>query len=127
MKRPWEEEWSNRNDRVQLEPADETRTIATFVNEGLTLEDQEADGGVDQCIARAELAAAAPDLARALLAVEWEGGWTQDSGGSTKQGRACSICGELLEQICPTCEGTRSTGHGPDCALDDALRKAGVR
>ena len=53
------------------------------------------------------LAATAPEMARVLLAVEWDGG------------------------TCPSCGGTRDRheddGHADDCALDAVLRKAGVR
>ncbi len=81
------------------------------------------DGGGQYVIARvvplgvppqeddnARLIAAAPDLTRVLLAVEWvsthrynEGFW------------------------CPTCKGAKQIGHDADCALEAALRKAGVR
>lgn len=56
--------------------------------------------------ARARLAAAAPDLARALLVVEQHG--YNDTGK------------------CPNCFLWEGDGHA-DCALDVALRKAGVR
>lgn len=50
------------------------------------------------------LASAAPDLVRVLLAIEWDGPY----------GR-CPIC----------CESSQP--HDPDCRLDAALKKAGVR
>lgn len=53
--------------------------------------------------ARARLAAAAPELARVLLAVEFDA-----HGG-----------------FCPSCRGLGY--HKPECTLDAALRKAGVR
>ncbi len=53
--------------------------------------------------ARAKLVAAAPDLVRALLAVEWHHG-------------ECDICGAFERD-----------GHEPDCPVGGALRKAGVR
>ena len=52
-------------------------------------------------IARARLATAAPDMARVLLAIEWHHG-------------ECISCFVMH-------------GHAPDCALDAALRRAGVR
>ena len=58
----------------------------------------------------ATLAAAAPDLARALLAVEWvDRNW-------------CIVC----DGINPS-DADGGQGHAPDCALAAALRKAGVR
>lgn len=62
--------------------------------------------------ARTKLAAAAPDLVRALLAVEWVGQeWD---------------CGALPD-ACPRCKAYREDGHTFDCTLDAALRKAGIR
>ena len=57
--------------------------------------------------ARARLAAAAPEMARALLAVE----------------RSCGTC------ICGADDryGSKDIEHFDDCALVAALRKAGVR
>lgn len=55
-------------------------------------------------IARARLAAAAPDLARALLSVEWE-----DYSGR-----------------CPWCSAIRGADHRADCERQSALKKAGV-
>lgn len=75
----------------------------------------------DQCIfegldpERAKLAAAAPDLYRALLAVQWSG-WE-------------TFGGDGLESCCPSC-GALGTGSGVlekhkyECALDAALKKA---
>jgi hypothetical protein len=64
---------------------------------------------------RTKLAAAAPDLVRALLAVEWSG----DASASR----------------CPGCLGvkpgvaayTKYEGHSERCPVDAALRKAGAR
>lgn len=63
---------------------------------------------------RAKLAAAAPEMARALLAIEWEGN-IQDEAG-------CPECGALVRT-------TMRPGkvHLDDCSIDAALRKAGVR
>jgi len=62
------------------------------------------------CEDDATLASAAPNLVRALLAVEWV---EDDEGG----------------EYCPACEWERGTTevHGSDCRLDAALRKAGAR
>jgi hypothetical protein len=57
---------------------------------------------------RARLASAAPDLVRALLAVEWVG----DAFDNVK---------------CPSCGWFQEDGHDQRCAIDVALRKAGVR
>lgn len=65
--------------------------------------------GGPEGVARARLAASAPDLVRVLLAVDFEGG---DGGRSW----------------CPSCYGlSHGEGHAPDCDLLAALRKAGVR
>jgi len=79
--------------------------------------------------ARARLAAAAPDMARELLDVEWCG--------------MANIDIEYDLPACPSCNGIDpsgsdsqikkaeselfTVGHKTDCALDAALRKAGVR
>jgi hypothetical protein len=101
MTKPWEETWDYRNDRVQLAPADETRTIATFVNEGLTPHDEERDGGVMQCLARTRLAAAAPEMARLLL--------------------------RLRDQFDPEHQDWAWTNEDTRREIDTVLRKAGVR
>ena len=68
------------------------------------------EDGLD--IADARIMAAAPDLVRALLAVEWVDNDTDATGRYT--------------QHCPSCDAYFPK-HAPDCALDAALRKAGVR
>lgn len=55
---------------------------------------------------RARLIAAAPELYRALLAVEWSG----------------EVDAEFSR--CPSCEGYSDDGHKAGCALDAAIRKA---
>lgn len=55
----------------------------------------------------ARLFEAAPDMLRALLDMEWE------SDGSTTW--------------CHSCNRLRSVGHKDSCALNEALKKAGVR
>jgi len=54
----------------------------------------------------------AQELARVLLEVEW----------SWRDGSACPVCNEYAHG-----ETEAPGGHAPDCALDAALRKAGVR
>lgn len=76
-------------------------------------------------VADLELASAAPDMARVLLGMEWV--YTADVRPA-------------LLPVCPVCHGTKFPhpflaiskteplqGHTKDCALDAALRKAGVR
>lgn len=64
-------------------------------------------------LARVQLAHAAPDMARALLAVEWSGPDPFQAGGG-----GC----------CPACSAIGADGrHRSNCAIDAALRKAGVR
>jgi len=62
---------------------------------------------LNERLARQRLASAAPDMARVLLEIEYspnDGIW-----------------------FCPSCDCRVTDGHAPDCALDAALRKAGVR
>lgn len=63
--------------------------------------------------ARDQLASAAPDMARVLLALEW----TQDYRDDV---RSCPVCGGWET-------GGLNAGHEKNCTLDAALRKAGVR
>lgn len=63
---------------------------------------------------RAKLAAAAPEMARLLLELEWadpRNHWSDDGANSN----GCCVCGEY-----------KKDGHKPDCALVAVLRKAGV-
>lgn len=103
--KPWEETWAVHRDSSRL-----VVKVADFPGaHGVAM-------ALDAShIERAKLAAAAPDMARVLLDVEW-------------QHRERSEY-----RRCPTCDGDETTedeprtGHRPDCALDAALRKAGVR
>jgi hypothetical protein len=111
MTKPWEEAWD----------AEDHCDVDEFYGAGvqlvpwqLYLVDTEECHPFSQLKARARLASAAPDLVRVLLAVEWG-----------CPGRYCLSCGETEPGI--DAEGDRSGGHAPDCALDLALRKAGVR
>lgn len=73
--------------------------------------------------ARERMASAAPDMARVLLAVEWTNSDDEDM---------CPSCGGLnpaeeAKRRWPRHPDAGTVGHAPDCALDAALRKAGVR
>jgi hypothetical protein len=57
----------------------------------------------------AKLFEAAPDMARVLLAIEW--------GDEADSYPMCPSCLEIRGEL----------GHADDCALEAALRKAGVR
>lgn len=90
MGKSWDETWTASGSTVR----NETRDLL----ESWNFDANAAD--------RARLAAAAPDLVRALLAVEWIG---------PEAHRRCSSCG-----------ASDIRGHYDDCALAAALRKAGV-
>jgi hypothetical protein len=94
--KPWDEYWSAAGEQVEGE-ADVTWRVH---GEGIVIA-----ANVDED--RALLMAAAPDMARVLLAVEWGG--------------------EHEVALCPTCAQWKKDGHASDCKLDSALRKAGVR
>jgi hypothetical protein len=94
--KPWEQIWEPVEDGV-WEPA--TRTTVAY-------------GPLDT--ETAKLIAAAPDMARLLLELEWRGGEMVGSGYEF------AIC-------CPSCGGEEEPGHRPDCKLLAALRKAGLR
>lgn len=102
--KPWEETWSTHGSD---EVANERGTIASFGSEAGDYE-------------RTLLASAAPDMARVLIAIEW---------GATDEGDndVCPSCGfGAFVRPDPKLPKVRA-GHRPDCALDAALRKAGVR
>lgn len=92
--KPWDEDWFPGDGVLHT---DDVR-IAVF--EPI---DRPHDPLSERQHARAKLASAAPALARALLAMEYDA-----HGG-----------------CCPSCRGTGY--HKGWCALDAALRKAGVR
>lgn len=100
--RPWEETWTWSDYYV----VDDRRMAI-----GSWHYAQDEDAGLH----RARLAAAAPDLVRALLKVEW-------------------AAGKRSDPVCPYCEahkrpqyGSGTLPHWDHCQLDAALRKAGVR
>lgn len=97
--KPWEEEWTTKGH------VDEVRTweVGAFGYARL-----QAKGEDYEVIAR--FASAAPDMARLLLEIEW-----------TAPGDVGAV------NACPFCDRWQRDGHAPDCALDAALRKAGVR
>lgn len=101
-RKPWEETWTAHPDNGRL-----IVVVAEFPDDhgvALALDASHMD--------RARLAAAAPELVRALLAVEWRGWSTVDM--------AC----------CPSCEALKHVAvarkHAPACTLDTALTKAGL-
>lgn len=91
-------------------------TGVELLREGVAVEDEDfpliarsfEQRSGDMQLERMDLASAAPDMARVLLAIEWE----QDTDAI---------------HYCPSCRSERHSGHRADCALDAALRKAGVR
>lgn len=90
--KPWDETWS-------AHAGDECEAAIVVTHDAsdtIVVEDQRT----------AALIAAAPDLVRALLAVEWIG---------PEAHRQCSSCG-----------ASDVRGHYDECALAAALRKAGV-
>lgn len=119
MSKPWEEAWSNERDALRLATGEPFALISITNHDrdayhavpgrdaslGAQIEAQQA-----AVRARARLAAAAPELTRALLAVEWSGRERYESWPA-----------------CPVCEAGEGGRHADDCALDAALRKAGVR
>lgn len=78
----------------------DTTTFLELVGDGI-------DSFTVANIARMQVAMCAPELVRALLAIEW--------GGAH------------LMAMCPQCQGLQRNGHFADCSLASLLRKAGVR
>lgn len=97
--KPWEEDWEVFEANPGC-PAFAARTSRDEVRvfESLAGEDDDAP--------RARLAAAAPELVRVLLSIEWGGRYHGD---------------------CPSCAYQEHNGHATWCWLNAALRKAGVR
>lgn len=111
----WEETWTAQKDCVVEDQAWGTLLIP------------HEDAGTDDARnrARAQLASAAPDLVRALLAHEKR---IVSTDGE------CASCGatvQFREHLETRADGHRFhppyLQHAPSCALDAALRKAGVR
>lgn len=106
-KKPWEEEWHT----AEAEPG----CFDVYDTSGAKVfESSRFPGTPESC-----LAAAAPDLVRALLAVEW----LAVDGIDAEIGWACSRCGKFYGGE----ERPEGKRHFNNCALDAALRKAGVR
>ena len=108
MSKPWEETWHAvigghtggcggwRNGKW---------TFSTGADKpGWCTDGQQPGYGIPEEVAR--LAAAAPDLARALLELEWTG--------------------PEAHRQCPSCGASDVRGHYDECTLAAALRKAGV-
>ena len=104
MKEPWEEDWCAEKDCVV---GPELETIFIPWDPRVARIDHP-----DWQLARdrAVLAAAAPDMARTLLAIEWSYNIPIDDLNG-----------------CLVCKAMQHHGHKPGCALDAALKKAGVR
>lgn len=107
--KPWEERWFTKMKGAGVELLRERETGDDIPLIARSFE--QASG--DMQLARMNLAAAAPEMARALIAIEWDGG---DVAGNS---------------ICPFCCADKypeeGRNHKPDCALAAALRKAGIR
>lgn len=98
--KPWEETWVAEGDPTV--PGAAFTVVFTFQD------------GNDRD--RMRLASAAPDLVRVLLGIEWS--WRERS-----EHLRCPEC----DGDGPPRKGEPHLGHAPSCALDAALRKAGVR
>jgi hypothetical protein len=88
-----------------------------YVNGDVYFRESDADDA-----ARAKLASAGPEMARALLAVEWSGGNLSHVPEAVAY---CPDCGAVpwIEAT----SGRRVGNHEGDCVIDAALRKAGLR
>lgn len=95
-RKPWEETWAAHGSAVQADGRD--------VLDAWYHRDDPVGGH-----ARARLAAAAPDLVRALLAVE------------LAPGRVPGV-----DEECPWCGSIEGQSHAANCLRQAALRKAGV-
>lgn len=98
MSNPWEETWRALGGGIVCGDMTPDSWSCAFWH---------PSGPIDERAARARLAAAAPDLVRALLAVEFA---TYDGA----------------ERWCPWCSSYGVSSHDPDCLRQAALRKAGV-
>jgi hypothetical protein len=128
--KPWEETWGmeRRGWGVRFAPEDEILKLPTSTDPATDLAKEEG---------RNTLAMAAPELARALLAVEWSG---VTLSGYDEWDDACPACGAdaPFTRVVPARrvdayarieahEVTVGGKHDDDCELDAALKKAGVR
>lgn len=117
MTKPWEATWRWNEERCEIvsDQRDDLDNEIVIV---------ETDGGCypprqgDQ-----ELIAAAPDMARVLLAIEWAG----RAGPAGDIRAACPSCGADRSEMYDGRGPVVVVDHDADCALDAALRKAGVR
>lgn len=100
MTKPWEETWAV--EREDLIADDGTRSLAPWWNVSRSATSLV---GTEFREEAAKLVAAAPDMARVLLDIEW----------SAEEGR-----------FCPSCLHGRGEGHSDACALKAALMKAGL-
>lgn len=102
--KPWEETWRRGEQKSSSWLLQEVVTpTGSLTISGRNSGDHAGDES------RANLMIAAPELVRALLAVEWQ------------------EVEYLPTHACVNCHALDSVGHAPDCALDAALKKASVR
>lgn len=119
----WEETWWSNNDRDGRH--DHVRSSGPYtviknhilLNPGLFERDR-GDDEVDRLNNAVQLAAAAPELVRALLRVEWFEYGNPDS------------LDIWIGELCPICRSSKSGAmpsqlHKPGCDIDAALTKAG--
>lgn len=103
MRKPWEETWRALGGGIVCGDMTPDSWACAFWH---------PSGPVDERAVRARLAAAAPDLVRSLLAVEWANG-------------QCPWCGGWDVSEHPNTP-SRFAGHEDGCEREAALRKAGV-
>lgn len=103
MTKPWEETWeADLDGDMTIETAGNGSKVLQAINR-----DEPGDGPAE-ALARLRLAAAAPDMCRALSRVEWKA----EVDGFGQSYRACPECG---------CSPPR---HDRMCGLDAALKKS---
>lgn len=103
MTKPWEETWEKLGQRVCLERRTESLSVGTSLGKF----EYALDG--DDCVGRARLAAAAPEMARLL----WE---------LAESDAMCPACG-----VSDNDPGAMlDSGHNPACKIVAILQKAGV-
>jgi hypothetical protein len=130
-KNPWDEEWTTDAEHGLVYAGREPGLYTKVADFRVPYALDSLRGHEDDELARARLASAAPEMARTLLALEW-------------------INEDIYGPFCPSCNAVRynewrelsmsdaemwehirrvpgDNDHHADCALDAALRKAGVR
>lgn len=124
MTKSWEETWTAQpmvpqtgwsSGGTAVSDAPGTLVVDVFANSEMDIP-RDAQDVAGKTEARTRLIAAAPDMARALIEVEWV--LLPDD----RYGPRCPCCLGLEWK-----EGEPRTGHEDWCKLSAALRKAGVR